>query len=579
MRRSRAGSLLAGMVVVAVAGCGLPLPRGVHVGGDVPAEQRDPSDIQVLPPGPAVGAAPIAVVQGFISAESSPEGQHAIARQYLTADARWVDKEVQVYDPASLRITESKPGPTSADRESRSGRNSVGLSVVFTKLGLLTSDGEYSSIKPTRVKQAYTVVRGRNGEWRISSPPSGLRLTPADRDRSFRARRLFYLSPSLKAPVHVVPDLVLLPVGQHAAQAAVERLLQAPSEAIAGSVTTAFPAGTRLLSLRSEPGGLYRVDLSSDVERASDQQRRALSAQLVWTLRGLDARFHRLRLTAAGKPLAVPGEDEVQNADDWTVFDPEGLADGPLYFVAGGRLRTTTSGASVGAGPPASRGLDVDAVAVTPDRTQIAVLHKSGAGVNGGVTLRIGPVTAASYPSVLSAPGLSSPSWGSGEFGLWLLDGSGHVLLVRSGGRPVHVAVEGVSGPITALAVSRDGTRVAVVSEGVLYVGRVGRGADGPGVVRVVPVAPELTGVTQVVWRDGTSLVALGALSETFVPVVLTVDGSSVRSLAVSGLPSKPVEVAASSLGTVVTASGRLYLLSTLGFRVGPAGRAPAYPG
>ena len=561
MRRPEAAWVLSALLL---AGCSLPLSRGVHVSRDVQIEQRDPGDIQVLPPGPPKRASPVDIVQGFLGAESSPDGDHAIARQYLTADAHWADKEVQVYDPASLRIEESTSGPSSVD-----------VTVTFTKLGLLTKDGAYATLTPTRVLEGYTLVQGQSGQWRISSPPFGLRLTPADRDRSFRARRLFYLSPSPKATLHVVPDLVLLPVGVDPVRGALQRLLQGPSVGLQGSVTSAFPAGTRLLSVAVDASGLYTIDLSSEVLQAEGAQRQGLSAQLVWTLRGLDPRFQRLRLTSGGVSLAVPSEGDVQKAEDWNVFDPEGLADGPLYFIAGDRLRTTTSGEGVGAGPPASGGLDVDAVAVTPDRTRIALLHRTGTQVS----VRVGPVTAASYPVVLTAPGLSSPSWGSGELGLWLLDRAGQVMLLRSVGRPARVAVEGVTGRITSLAVSRDGARIALVCRGVLYVGRIVGGGSAVRVVHAVPVVPELTGVTRAVWRDGTTLVALGALQQTFVPVVLTVDGSNLRSLSDSGLPSKPEELAGSSLGTVLTASGRLYLLTTLGFRAGPLGRGPSYPG
>lgn len=564
MRWPGSACVAVGLGLAMLAGCSLPLPRGVHVSHDVRAEQRDPGDIEVLPPGPRQRANPVDIVQGFLGAESSPENGHAIARQYLTADAHWADNEVQVYDPASLRVAESSSDPSSAT-----------VAVTFTKLGLLGKDGAYSDLVPSPVKEGYTLVRGRAGDWRISSPPFGLRLTPADRDRSFRPRRLFYLSPSPKATLHVVPDLVLLPVATGQVQAAISRLLQPPSSALQGSVTTAFPVGTRLLSLRAEPGGLYDVNLSAELEHASGPQRQGLSAQLVWTLRGLDPRFESLRVLAAGKPFAVPSEGEVQKAEDWNVLDPEGLADGPLYFIGGGRLKTVTSAGRVGAGPAASAGLDVDRAAVTPDRTQIALLHRDG----GTVTVRAGPVSSDRYPVVLRAPGLSSPTWGSGELGLWLLDGSGHVLLLRGTGRAVPVVVVGLSTRIRSIAVSRDGARVALVSDGLLYVGRITKAANGAPVVRPVLVAPELTGVTRVGWRDGTTLVALGVLMDTFVPVLLSVDGSSVRSLAVSGLPSKPGELAASSLGTVVTASGQLFVLSALGFQAGPPGAAPAYPG
>ena len=133
--------------MVMLAGCSLPLSRGVHVGRDVQAEPRDPGDIQVLPPGPRKRANPVDIVEGFLGAESSPDGGHAIARQYLTTDAHWADNEVQVYDPASLHIAESTSGPSS-----------VAVAVTFTKLGLLTKDGAYSSLVPTRVIEKSNVA-------------------------------------------------------------------------------------------------------------------------------------------------------------------------------------------------------------------------------------------------------------------------------------------------------------------------------------------------------------------------------------------------------------------------------------
>ena len=55
----------------------------------------------------------------------------------------------------------------------------------------------------------------------------------------------------------------------------------------------------------------------------------------------------------------------------------------------------------------------------------------------------------------------------------WLLDQAGRVVLVDSAHRVLHVPVEGLQGPITWLAMSRDGARVALVSRGDLFVGRV----------------------------------------------------------------------------------------------------------
>ena len=547
-----------------LTGCALPLPGGVHLSRGAAATDSGPADIQVLPPGPQQDATAVDIVQGFLGAEGSPEGDHQIARRYLTADARWTDDEVQVYDPASLRLTESASEPTAAE-----------VSVSFTKLGLLSREGAYTSLVPTAVTESYSLAKAKDAQWRISSPPFGLRLTPADRDRSFHARRLFFVSGS-GSRQHLVPDLVQLPVGQDQAEGVIARLLRGPSKLLADTARTAFPVGTRAVSVTGDSSGVYRLRLSAEALGASDAQRQALSAQLVWTLRLLDPHFQGLVLTVGKVAYAVPGEGSIQRADDWNVFDPEGLAPGPAYFLAAGRLRTTTSEGQVGPGPPASRPLLAEDVAVTPDRTQIALLQSGRAGL---VTVRLGPIAAASYPVALSARGLSSPSWGSGERGLWMLDAAGRVVLLHGSGGLVVVPVSGVPGRVTSLTVSRDGARVAMVAQGELYIGRVVSGAAGLRVQGAVQIAPGLSGVTRVAWRDGTTLVALGSLSQTFVPVVLAVDGSSVRSLAVSGLPGRPQEVAASSLGVVVTVTDHLYLLSTLGFRAGPQGRAPHYPG
>ncbi|MCW2501325.1 MAG: Lipoprotein LpqB, beta-propeller domain-like protein [Frankiales bacterium] len=558
--------LATAVLVLLLAGCSLPLPHGVRSDVNVPERDTGRSDIQVLPPAPRKGAQPKEIVQGFLGAQSSPQGRHAIARTYLdrSSATRWQGDEAVFYDPASLRVelTSSEPGAAVVE-------------TTFTVLGSRAVDGRYLSRRPGPFSETYGVTRGQDGQWRISNPPLGLRLTPADRDRSFRPQRLYYVSPSPERFRRMVPDLVLLPVSERDDEVALQRLLLPPSAALSGSVRSAFPAGTRLLSVSSDGGGLVRVDLSAEVARASVEDRQLLSAQLVWTLRALDPTFQRLRLTAAGRLLQVAGEGDVQMATDWRAYDPES-APGPLYFVAAGRVRTATSAGAQGAGPEALRDVVVADLAVSPDRTQLAVLQPAA---NGQVTVRMGGTASPSHPVVLRRPDLTTPSFGSGEFGLWMADGTDQVLVARPSGPPLRVPVEGVHGPVSALAASRDGVRVALVSRGVLYVGRVARGSTGLRVVHAVKVSPRLTGVTDVVWRDSTTLVALGNLSGTFLPTQLSLDGASVQVLSPSGLPSQPMAAAAQPDGVVVTASGHLYLLSALGFRKGPVGSAPVYPG
>lgn len=551
MRRLAVTALL----VALVAGCSLPIPAGVHVHEGTAVEEV-PGDIQVLPPGPRPGATAEAVVRGFLGAESSPSGGHAIARRFLAGGVQWFDDQVRVYDPASLR----------------SGSNAIGsVQVTFSQLARIDSTGRYVAERPHSVTETYRLRQNKAGEWRIVTPPAGLRLSPADRERSFPAHQLYFIRSSPPA-FRVVPDQVLLPADGATARVALERLLSGPSVDLAGSATSAFPAGTRLLSVSDRGTGIYDVALSHEAARANDTERQQLSAQVLWTLRDVDPQLRGLRLQVDGKPLAVPGEGEVQRRDDWNAFDPEGLAPGPAFFVSAGRV-LTLAGSRTGRPrlPVSGR---VDQVAVSPDRQRTAVLSSS----RGVVAVRVTAAPGSPAPLRLSAPGLHSPSWGSGDRGLWLLDGAGAPLLLPASGRVVRVGVT-PAGPLSALQVSRDGTRAAVVRHGSLLVGRVQASADRVQILDLHAIAPSLTRATAVVWRDPTTLVALGSLSQTFVPVLVSVDGSSLHPLPVAGLPAQPEQIASSSLGTIVADARRLFIQDKLGFRAGPLGAAPAYPG
>ena len=185
----------------------------------------------------------------------------------------------------------------------------------------------------------------------------------------------------------------------------------------------------------------------------------------------------------------------------------------------------------------------------------------------------------------LRGRGLSSPSWGRGDAGLWLLRGGSDVLLLPTVG-PARVVPLGRSlpAPLTSLAVSRDGARIALVAGGRLYVGRVRPG--GPAGVQVAglqPAAPLLRGVTAVAWESVTAMVVLAPVRGTVLPVRVPLDGLGTTPFDGPGLPGRPTAVAASPTGVWVAAgagrAGRLYRVSGRGFDVGPAGSAPAYPG
>ena len=240
--------------------------------------------------------------------------------------------------------------------------------------------------------------------------------------------------------------------------------------------------------------------------------------------------YSGVRLRVDGAPL-LPEEDPVQDRRDWAVYDPSGIAsDAPLLFLQDRqlvRLDQSLPESAVTTGE-----LPVDGAALSLSGAELAVRTRRPGGID---EVRTGPLQGPFGEPVLRGPGVTSLSWGPAGQGLWVLQtgAPAGVRLVPEGEdrapQQVPVEVPPGAGPLSALKVSRDGARMALVLGGRLHVGRVepvdGRWRIGD----VMPVSRELVGVTDVAWRSGTTLVALGALEADgqLLPVEVAVDGSS----------------------------------------------------
>ena len=522
-----------------LAGCGLPLPEGVSAAGAGAGEQRLPEPIVVLPPGPQPGATPQEVVLGFLAAQSSPRDDHRVAREFLAAPARseWDDDAgVTVYDPRTVSVAVAP----------QQGSEVV-VTLGFDVVGAVAPDGSARVTAPARATRRYRLGDG-GGQWRLVDVPPGLTLTPAERERAYAALQVHFLAPAAPAAVrHLVADLVHLPAEVDRAHALVGRLLAGPSAGLAGSAQTAVPPGTRLLSpVRTSAQGEVAVDLSGEVAALHGEARRDLSAQLVWTLRQV-ADFSRLRLLVDGVPLDVPGVAAPQPRSAWGAYDPDASgASRPATAIVDGALRPLDP-VDAGRAPAAPDLAELVDVAADPRSDRLAALSAGPGGRRLVVGPRGGPFTPA-----LAGP-LRSPTWGGGQHGLWLLRTGPRpaVLLRGDDATPVEVGVPGLP-PLTPdalLRVSRDGVRVAVVTGGVLYVGRVVTGASpAEGPQRVEGLRRLATGVLDVAWRTGTTLSVL--VDDDTAPrlplLALSVDGTSSTASGLLGVPGgSPVAVAA----------------------------------
>lgn len=567
------------VLLLLVTGCALPLPKGVRSGGEVEGGQQRHAGLQVIPPGPKDGQAPVDVVTGFLGAQANAEDDHGIAREFLAPARRGAwndDAEVQVYLPETLRIEpQLVAGGAVADRAT--------VTVTATVTGEVGRDGGYvAQSKPVTERYSLQQV---SGQWRLTSVPPGLRLTAADLQRAFLPRNVYYLAVGAtgREQPHLVPDRVFLPDGPDLALVLVTRMLQPPSQALDGSVTTGTPIASRLRvrSVTTSGSGVVTVDLTGVGPGLSSRARQDLSARLVWTLRELGPSFTGLRLRVDGEPLAVPGEGTVQDAGSWDAYDPDGLGlSPPYYYVADRRLRASVTLPATRATAGDARDPDavaVDDVAVTPDRTEVALLDGEAPGA---VTVHIGPLRGPTYPTVLTLPGLSSPSWGSGQHGLWLLrDGRDVVRVLPGVARPLPVVFVGQpAGTLQSLAVSRDGARVALVADGQAYVAQVELVRGTPRIVDPVALLPRFNRITDLSWSTSTELVLVGAAGSSSQGVMrVSVDGSSVLRLNTGNL--QPQGVGAAPNGLVLDVDGGLYALTARGFARVATGRSPVFPG
>lgn len=593
--RHSAQVLLAALVACPLVACGLPVEQGVRTPDDVVGDGDGVAldslgGTALLAPGWRPGLQPAGVVRGFLQAQGSPDDDQAIAREFLVPAARpaWDDDaEVLVYDPATLEAQVVGDETGDAVQVRLRGTTTARISSAGT---LDPADGVLDEL--------YGLRRGPDRNWMLSEVPNGLRLRQQDVDRSYATQYIYYLAKGTGAQPHLVPDPALLLLEEDAADTLVRRLVASPSASLQGAVVTAVPAGTEVVSVTND-AGTVTVDLGPQIMELAPRERESLSAQLVWTLREALPSFAQLRLLSGGRPVDVPGvEGELQPRSAWAAYDPDGLPERvTTYYVSERRLRTLELD---GAPVPAVANTPVDFAAVDPRTDDLALLTEIA---EGSWEVRVGPLSGpVSAAPLYTGGGLRSPSWGGGRRGLWMLQTAGDrqvLLLDRTGAVQEVPILEPPPGRLTALRVSRDGARIALVigeenASRRVYVAQVIE--DDTGGLRIgrpralgSEAGAEVTDVADVAWASATSLVALGRYNDLGpLPLRLPIDGSGAVELVnqpgleqflpqtLAAGPDRPLVVAATREGRPPV------LLRSAGgvFAAEPnPGSAPFYPG
>jgi Lipoprotein LpqB beta-propeller domain/Sporulation and spore germination len=538
-----------------------PIQQGEKVSGGT-----NDQFIRVIARPPSPGMTPSQLIQGFLDASASFEGDHFVARQYLTKEAS------DTWDPSTVvRVFEGSGTLTETGRV---------VTFAASQAATISANGSYRvSEAGATLLVGYDVIRVE-GEWRISSLPSGLVLSQPDVERTFRSLAVYFFNPSF---THLVPDPRLIPVyGPAQATTLTRYLLAGPSEWLQPAVRTGFPDGVRL-NLESVPvvSGVAQVDLNRSARLASDEARVSLSEQLVWTLAQLSD-VDSVSITAAGEPFLVPGVASPQPRDAWPEVNPDAMPVGATGYVAqtAGAVTLTGEGTSPVPGPAGKT--DFLDIAVSGDNTTLAGIDTKGNLIRTLMTSR------ASRQRIDLGGAASAPAFGPNG-SLWAVAAGKGLMSVDERGVVTPITVSGLPKRSFVLAAipARDGARVAlVVRTGArtrLLLARVTSGGPASSsdltVSEPIRVEKQLTSVVDVAWANADELLVLGNMggSELQSYTVNLADGSVVNE---GGVPGAVSIAAAPGLPHLMgSAEGKVFEVLGGAWLPRTSGVAPAYPG
>jgi len=466
-------------LVVALVGCaGVPSSSAPQAIGTV--DRPAPPSL----PTPTPGMDPDVLLREFLKATADPANRHLAARQFLTESASrsWDDAGSALLIDRVVFVETRGPDRVSVTMKADILGSLSDMGVFETGEGALPDPGPIELVKTP-------------GGWRIDRLPNGVFLDWQQFQSTYKRYTLYFVDPTGKT---VVPDPRYVAVSDpdQLATELVTKLVSGPRPEMDNTVRNLLGPPLRLRGpvTRADGGktgvgrgyGGARIDLEN-LSTTDPHSRQLLAAQLIWTLNraGVNGPYV---INADGAAL----DDrfaEGWNSSDVAATDPgadPGAAAG-LHALLGGSL-VSLDGQKA---PPVA-----GAFGQLPDQTS-ATLSRSGQEVASVVTLRPGAPDMASSlwvgpiggdaTQALDGRTLSRPSW-SLDDAIWtVVDGNNVVRVIQeaASGQPGRIPIDSIAvqtrfpGAIRELALSRDGTRAAMVIEGQVIIASVELTAGG----------------------------------------------------------------------------------------------------
>ena len=304
------------LLATITAGCA-SIPKSGQVGESDPQGDVDRDVAYTFnPAGPATGATPTSIINGFILAATGIQGDFSTAREFLTDSAaeQWVPS-------AQTTIYTGRPIiDATGDNE---------YTVEFSVVGSLDDAGVLQIADDGARRDADFGLVQVDGQWRIHQPPDGIHLDAAQFRALFNTQTLYFYDPTY---AYAVPDVRWMLNTPDQPTTIVKALMKGPAEYLEGAVVTAFPAEAELYrDTVPITNGIAQVDFTNETfENTSDLGQHRMAQQLEMTLQRypgiseLAVTRERTRLTFDDPPDGfVPADSSVTTGNTQIGVDPQ----------------------------------------------------------------------------------------------------------------------------------------------------------------------------------------------------------------------------------------------------------------
>ncbi|MCF6475012.1 hypothetical protein FAF44_42570 [Nonomuraea sp. MG754425] len=433
-------------------------------------------------------------IRGLQAAMAAYEDDPSILAEYLTPEARskWTAGGPVTVIQDAFDVVLPPPRETGT---------TVKIMLKGHWAARINEDDSYT---PTSApwERPFELVKVGQG-YRVSDLPPGLVLTESDVARAYRQTNLYYLSRHTQDRQVVDRVRLRLNTTESFAQTVLKRLLEPPTEALRGAVTSSFPSGTKIESIRSGEDRVV-INLSGPLDPRDLSVAEALKGQIRNSLgRNEIAKGRSIEIQLDGETYSI---DRPDTDDHWLDDDIGDTA----YYVNTGAVRYLSKDGPGGvvAGAAGERREGYGHFAISAGATPlIAARTSTGISVAGLAPEGL-------WQEVIRGTDLTPPTW-SRDGSLWTYDAKNGLLRYDPAkGRTASVEVpeELDRLDVTRFRIARDGVRVAVtIGPNTVQIGSITGGGAGMRLANLRLLTTTETGdeIHDIAWRDDEHLLVL----------------------------------------------------------------------